>query len=195
MGRAVLISLAAHAALLVRWLLPRLATLVPQAADSASMARTREVVGKTQFDWVWLSTDAQVSTLVESYRRASLGNKLLGRYDFQNDCAYIRGFFTPWARIPLIFVAEGALTIAERRISFAGRRRRVFGWRMVGVRSDLSFEYSASEIAAVEVADIPSPVARFFNIPFTRVRTVRAAPFDNFLLCVGGRVSMPTIRA
>ena len=64
-------------------------------------------------------------------------------------------------------VPEGALTLTELRVAFAGRRRRVY---------------------------VPSPVGRFFNIPFTRIRTVREAPFDNFLLCVGGRVSMPSIR-
>lgn len=174
----------------------RQAIYLPLAVAKALWtARGSDVVGVIQFDWVWLSTDAQVSALVDSYRSASLGTKLLGRYNFRNDAAHIRGFLIPCARIPLIFVAEGALTLTEHRVAFAGRRRRVFGWRVVGVRSDLSFEFAANEIIAAEVADVPSPVARFFNIPFTRIRTVREAPFDNFLLCVGGRVSMPRIRA
>jgi hypothetical protein len=146
------------------------------------------------FDWVWLSTDAQVTTLLASYRGASLGAKLLGRFNFPDDAAHIRGLFMPWARIPLIFVAEGALTVDSHSVAFAGRRRQVFGWRTVGVRSDLSFEYSASEILSVEAADMASPVARFFDLPLTRMRTAQAAPLDNFLLCVGGRLSMPTIR-
>jgi hypothetical protein len=147
------------------------------------------------FDWVWLSTDTQVTTLLESYRRASLATKLLGRFDFPDDVAHIRGLLMPWARIPLIFVAEGALTVDGHSAAFVGRRRRVFGWRTVGIRSDLSFAYSVSEIISVEAADMASPVARFFDIPFTRMRTAHPAPLDNFLLCVGGRLSMPTIRA
>jgi hypothetical protein len=147
-----------------------------------------------RFDWVWLSTDVQVATLLESYRRASLGARLLGRFNFPDDAAHIRGLIMPWARIPLIFVAEGALTV-DGRVAFVGRRRQVFGWQTVGVRSDLSFEYSASEIVSVDAADMASPVAKFFDVPFTRMRTAHAAPLDNFLLCVGGRLSMPTIRA
>jgi hypothetical protein len=37
---------------------------------------------------------------------------------------------------------------------------------------------------------VGSPVAHFFDIPFTRIRTAHAPPLDNFLLCVGGRLSM-----
>jgi len=89
----------------------RQAIYLPLAVAKALWtARGSDVVGVIQFDWVWLSTDAQVSALVDSYRSASLGTKLLGRYNFRNDAAHIRGFLIPCARIPLIFVAEGALT-------------------------------------------------------------------------------------
>jgi hypothetical protein len=60
--------------------------------------------------------------------------------------------------------------------------------------SSIPPQYSASELAAVEPADVGSPVAHFFDIPFTRIRTAHAPPLDNFHLCVGGRLSMPRIR-
>jgi hypothetical protein len=159
-------------------------------AVSASTARAEGIIMR-RFEWVWLSTDAQLSTVVENYRRASLGTKLLGTYKFRNDAAHARGLLMPWIRVPLLFLSEGALAVTEHSIVFAGQRHRMFGWRMVGVRSDLQFEHSVSEITSVEVVDFSSPVAKLFNIPFTRVRTDRAAPFDDFLLCVGGRISIP----
>jgi hypothetical protein len=33
-----------------------------------------------------------------------------------------------------------------------------------------------------------------FDFPFARIRTTRPGPIDNFLVCVGGRLSMPHIR-
>jgi hypothetical protein len=148
----------------------------------------------THFELAWLSTDAQIATVTDAYRHASLPAKLLGTFDIPNDAAHARGVFTPWMRIPLIFVAQGGLTVDERAVVFTPRIQRLFGWRMHGVRSHLSFEYPGSELDAVEPADIQSPVAHFFNIPFTRIRTRHAPPLDNFLLCVGGRFAMPRIR-
>jgi hypothetical protein len=146
------------------------------------------------FDLVWLSTDAQIAALTEAYRRATLATKLLARFDLPQDAAQMRSFLMPWTRLPLVFVAQGRLTVDERTVAFTPRIHRIFGWRLFGVRSDLWFQYSASELAAVEPADLGSPVAHFFDIPFTRIRTAHAPPLDNFLLCVGGRFSMPRIR-
>jgi hypothetical protein len=67
-----------------------------------------------QFDWVWLSTDAQIAVLTNAYRSASLATNLLGRYDIPSGVAHVRGVLTPWARIPLAFVIEGELTVTDR---------------------------------------------------------------------------------
>ena len=146
------------------------------------------------FDLVWLSTDAQIAALTAGYRRATLATKLLGRFDLPQDAAQMRSFLMPWARLPLVFVAQGRLTLDVRTVAFTPREHRLFGWQLFGVRSDLWFQYSASELVAVEPADMGSPVAHFFDIPFTRIRTAHAPPLDNFLLCVGSRFSMPRIR-
>jgi hypothetical protein len=148
----------------------------------------------SRFDHVWLTTDAQISALFDAYSHASLATKLLGTYNFPPDAAYIQGILTPWTRIPTIFVAEGILTIADHNIAFVPRRRFRFGWRILGLRSDLSFEFLASELTAVEAADIPSPVLRYFDIPFTRIRTMRAPPLDNFLISLAARAAMPRVR-
>jgi hypothetical protein len=52
-------------------------------------------------------------------------------------------------------------TIDERTVAFTPRTHRLIAWRMFGVRSDLGFQYSASELAAVKLADVGSPVAHF----------------------------------
>jgi hypothetical protein len=48
---------------------------------------------------------------------------------------------------------------------------------------------------AVERVHFRSPVAGLFDIPFTRVRTTHVGPTRDLLLCVGGRINMPRIRA
>ena len=99
------------------------------------------------FDLVWLSTDAQIGALTEAYRRATLATKLLGRFDLPHDAAYVRSFLIPWARLPLVFLAQGRLTVDQRTVAFTPRTHRIFGWQMFGVRSDLWFQHSASELA------------------------------------------------
>jgi hypothetical protein len=146
------------------------------------------------FNLVWLSTDAQIAALTDGYRRATLANKLLGRFDLPPDAAHVRSFFIPWVRLPVVFVAQGRLTVDRQTVAFTPREPRLFGGQLFGVRSDLWFQYSGSELTAVEPADLGSPVAHFFDIPFTRIRTAHAPPLDNFLLCVGSRFSMRRIR-
>ena len=132
--------------------------------------------------------------VIEAYRRASWATRLIGSYDLPNESPHARGIFIRWARPPLIFVAQGSLTVDQNAVAFSPRPRQIFGWRMYGVQSDLSFRYADSELVAVGPADKQLPVAHFFDIPFTRIRTAHAPPFDDFLLCVGGRVAMPRIR-
>jgi hypothetical protein len=148
-----------------------------------------------QFDRVWLTTYAQISALLEAYDRAGLLTKLLGTYQFPPNAVHIQGMFAPWIRIPTIFVAEGTLTMTGDNIAFAPRRRFRFGWRTRGALPDLPFELLAQEVKDVEAADIPSPVLRYFDIPFTRVRTVRAAPLDDFLVSAAAGAAMPRVRA
>lgn len=146
------------------------------------------------FDWVWLSTDTQITALTDAYTRASLATKLLGRYDLPDGVAHIRSYLPPWMRMALVFVAEGRLDIGDGTVTFTPRQHRMLGYRMVGVRTDLGFEYSASDLTAIEPAVFRSPVARLFDFPFTRIRTGDAPPLDNFLLCGGGRIALPRIR-
>lgn len=148
----------------------------------------------TRFHPVWFSTDAQVAALTAAYRDASWSTKLLGTFDLPEGVAHLRGRLMPWMRMPLVCVAEGTLEVSDRAVAFSLTEMRLFGWALHGLRTDVAFQLPVSAIAAVEPADVSSPVVRFFNIPFTRLRTTRPPPLDNFLLCVGGRIAMPRIR-
>jgi hypothetical protein len=144
---------------------------------------------------VWFSTDRQLAALAQSYESATMISKLLGRFDLPEDCASLRGILTPWARIPLALQAQGAITLNERLLSFRPAPFRAFGWRTRGLRNDLSFDLSPSDVVAIEPTDFASSVMRAFDLPFTRVRISKGSPTDNFLLCVGGRIAIPRIRA
>ena len=144
---------------------------------------------------VWLSSDAQIAALAEAYGSATLTTKLLGRYRFAPEVAHIRGVTMPWARVPLVFLAEGPLTVSGDRLAFASRPPTLPGWYVRGGLPQASFDLAPSEIESVEPADSRSPFSKIFDLPFTRVRTARHGLMGNFLLCVGGRVSVPKIRA
>ena len=136
-----------------------------------------------------------MEVLVSAYRSASLVTKLTGRYDVTDDVASLRGILMPWMRMPLVLVAQGELSITESGMSFRPVPYRLFGWIARSPHKNLSFALSRRDVLSVEAVDFSSPVMRFFDLPFTRIRTVAPTPLNNFLLCVGGRIVMPRIRA
>jgi hypothetical protein len=97
-------------------------------------------------------------------------------------------------RVPLVLVAQGRLVVDGERLAFTSTPFRAPGWRAHGVLRDLRWELCRTEVTVVEPADVSSPVARLFDIPFTRVRSTRSGLLSEFLMCVGGRFSMPKVR-
>ena len=147
------------------------------------------------FDHVWLTTDEQISALLGAFGNASMAAKMLGRLKFPADAAHIRGVMTPWMKMPIAFVAHGTLSTSGERVVFVTKNRRLFGWRMRGVRADLSFDYAASELTSVEPAQMRSPVSPSFDLALTRIRTNHAPPLVNFLVCVSGGLQPKNVRA
>lgn len=149
----------------------------------------------TEFSPVWLSTEEQLHRLADAYTQASLVRKSLGRFRFPSGTAHLRGLLMPWARIPIVFVAQGSLTIADTALRFRATPPSVFGWQVQEVDATLTFELTPRDVEMVEPFTFPSPVARLFDLPFTRVRTTKPGLAHDFLVCVGGRVLIPRIRA
>lgn len=148
-----------------------------------------------RFAPVWLSTDEQLEALSVAYAGASMPMQLLGRFNVPPGTAYLRGLLIPWARIPLVFTAAGELVVGPDVLEFSPRAFTLFGWRVRGGSRDIQFRLARADVLAVAPADIRSPVHRYFDIPFTRVRTVKEGVMSNLLLCIGGRLSMGRVRA
>ena len=147
-----------------------------------------------EFSPVWISTTEQLRSLDATFRRASLPAKLLGTFALPEGAPHLRGIVTPWMRVPLVMLAQGRLSVGGGRLTFLATPFRAPGWRVGGVQRDLRWEIDRGELTAVEPADFSSPVAKLFDLPFTRVRTARPGLLADFLVCVGGRFSMPRIR-
>lgn len=149
----------------------------------------------TSYRPVWFSTDRQLEVLVSVYQNASLAAKLAGVFAVPADAAHLRGILTPWMKMPMAMTAQGELGIGTAALSFEPVHFKAFGWLVRSPHKDLSFSLARTEVTAVEPMDFSSPVLRFFDMPLTRIRTTRAAPLDNFLLSIGGRVAVPRMRA
>lgn len=148
-----------------------------------------------EFAPVWVSTAEQLSHLEMTYREASLPAKLLGRYTMPDGTAHLRGVLMPWMRVPIVFLAQGRLTVAGDRMTFASTPLRAPGWFVHGVDPGMHWQLSRAELETVEPMSFSSPFAKFFDIPFTRIRSSRPGLLGDFLVCVGGRFSMPKVRA
>jgi hypothetical protein len=164
-------------------------------ADANEREENRMSFAPISFSPVWFSTDQQLATLVQVFESATLTAKLLGRFDIPADRASIQNVLMPWARAPRAPQAQGAVTLNERFLAFRPTSFRVFGWRVRSPMKGISFDLSPSDVVAIEPADFRSPFMRAFDLPFTRVRTSKPRPMDNFLLCVGGQIAIPRIRS
>ena len=148
----------------------------------------------TEFSSVWVSSEEQLRRLADAYTQASLLRKSVGNFRLPPGTAHFRGLLMPWMRVAVIYVAEGHLTITNSTLRFRAVQPRVFGWQVREVDSTLTFELTPTDIQTVEPSPFPSPVARLFDLPLTRVRTTRPGLAGDFLICVGGRVRIPRIR-
>jgi len=151
-------------------------------------------VNEKSFSPVWFTNDRQLDGLVSAYQSSSLLSKMIGRLEMSDDLTSLRGLLMPWMRMPTVMMAQGELRLLDSGISFRPGTYRAFGWRICGPNEHLSFDLGREDVASIEVTDFKSPVMRAFDFPFARIRTTRPSPIDNFLVCVGGRISMPQIR-
>jgi hypothetical protein len=53
----------------------------------------------------------------------------------------------------------------------------------------------AALVQVFESATLTAKLLGRFDLPFTRVRTSKPSPIDDFLLCVGGKIAIPRIRS
>jgi hypothetical protein len=148
-----------------------------------------------EFFPVWLSTEEQLRRLVDVFTQASVVEKTLGRYSFPPGTPHARGVFMSWMRIPIVYIAQGRLTITNTALRFRAAPPQMLGWQVLEVDSTITFELTPRDIQSVEPFTFPSPVARLFDLPFTRVRTTKPGLAPDFLMCVGGRVRVPRIRS
>jgi hypothetical protein len=93
-----------------------------------------------------------------------------------------------------INTASGELRLMDDAMSFRPRKFKSFGWRIRGPFEQISFDLRREDVVSVEATDFRSPVMRAFDFSFARIRTSRSGPLGNFLVCAGGRLSMPHIR-
>jgi hypothetical protein len=146
------------------------------------------------FSPIWLTSDRQLEGLAATYQSASLWSKMIGRYAPADDLTSVRGLFMPWMRAPTVMVAQGRLSLEDGKLAFRPNPYRAFGWATRGPHQQLAFELRSEEIVTMEWTDFRSPVLRAFDLPFVRLVTTRSDLLGNFLLCVGGRFSVPRIR-
>jgi hypothetical protein len=137
------------------------------------------------FDTVWVSTDAQFAAFDKAVRDASWLTKIIGRYRIPPGAAYLSAKFPPW-RMPIVLVANGTLSFTGNTITFTSApMRKAMGARYHNMLDDLAFELSGADICTVETYDATSPFLSHFNMTWTRLRTAKPPPLDDFLLAVG----------
>ena len=106
----------------------------------------------------------------------------------------MRGLFMSWMCVPIVFVAQGRLTVTNTTLRFRATPPQLIGWQLLDVESTLTFELTPNDIVSVEPFSFPSPVGRLFDLPFTRIRTTKAGLAPELLMCIGGRVRARRIR-
>jgi hypothetical protein len=92
-------------------------------------------------------------------------------------------------RIPVVFFANGTLSIESDMVSFTASCPRSFGVKYRNLLNELHFQLSAGDIKSIERYRNPRPFRRieYYNINWVRVQTRENLFSGDFLLCVGGK--------
>ncbi len=139
------------------------------------------------YEPVWISIEEHLEKFYEITGQASLSEKMLGAYKLPPNYPHLQThrWLLPSRRIPVVAIASGLGRIDESKFSFRSKPFNIFGSTTKNLM-DLEFEISENELVSVTPASAPSPVIRYYNIPFTRVQAQRSGLLGNFLVCVGG---------
>lgn len=110
-----------------------------------------------------------------------------GAYRLPHNFPHIqmRRWLLPGRKIPVVAIASGSGRIENDKFSFRSTPFTILGSTTHNLL-DLQFDISRSELVAVTHASAESPVLRYYNMPFTRIRTRRSGLLSDFLVCVGG---------
>jgi hypothetical protein len=91
--------------------------------------------------------------------------------------------------------SSGHLVIKDQLLEFEARPWDPPHCEVYHLRTDLRFELTDRDITGVEPFEAVSPVMRYYNLPFTRIRTTKGGELSDLLLCVGGTgLSMSQVR-
>ena len=78
----------------------------------------------------------------------------------------------PWC-IPIVMFSTGRLRIEDRLLEFEARPWRLPFNRLHHLRTDLRLTLTDGDITEVEAFQFASPIMRYYNLPFTRIRTTK----------------------
>ena len=120
------------------------------------------------FEPVWISSSEHLQAFQRAYGETSIIRRLLGEFKLPEGFPYVRGFMAPWWRIPLIMTSAGRLRLENRTLSYEATPWELPFSRVYNLRSDWKFVLTAPDITAIEDFEAPSPVARYYNIPFAQ---------------------------
>ena len=87
-------------------------------------------------------------------------------------------------RFPVTMFAVGRISIDKDAVTFASTTP--FS-RYRNIAANFNFAFHANDITQITRYDSPSPVAKYFNLPFARFRTRASGVLADLLLCVGGQ--------
>ena len=150
---------------------------------------------------VWLSTIEHLEQLLEIHRSESFLTKVVGLYRIPDGFPHLWYWLAPFARVPIIYFANGRLILVPQGFRFEPVRRMLFMASVANVREDLMLEIRREDICNVEEyaldpEELPFPTRSYYNFPWTRIRTRLSGMRGDFLIGAGGAgPSMGGIRA
>jgi hypothetical protein len=150
---------------------------------------------------VWLSNIDHLQRLLEIHRNESFLTKVVGLYRIPDGFPHLWYWLAPFARVPIIYFANGRLILLPQGFRFEPVHRALFMASVANVRSDLVLEIRRDDIRDVneymlDPAELPFPTRSYYNFPWTRVRTRLPGVSSDFLIGAGGAgPSMRGIRA
>ncbi len=145
------------------------------------------------FEPVWISSTEHLATFETIYRQTSWLRRLRGAYNLPADFPCVRlpsGSSGRQPVLPIVMFAQGQVRVENGAIHFEAMdwptpsRAKI---TRCNLRTEWTFAIQAGEVVSVEPFPYKSPILRYYDMPFTRIRTQHSeVVLHDFLVCVGG---------
>ncbi len=138
------------------------------------------------FEPVWVSSISHLESFAAVFANTGVFRRLFGLYVVPDHFHYIQAAGLLRIRVPIVMFASGRALVEVNTLEFVAAPSRRIGVQYHNLQTELTFRLTDRDVTAIESFEWKSPLLRYYDLRFVRIRTKQTGVSSDLLLCVGG---------